>query len=453
MTTATLSRCITINDYATKVIEEASKIGGTEGISLLLKEPSFRAEVEKLGSVTIYFTFLEKEDNKFKRRRVHFTPQGLIERINDQEKVIGNWGFKYVGEDFNLKNLPRELENICRCHNATVREVKVIDGILEKSPDVCAALIPEWVKPRPYLSRLLSLSEFFWHNIFEGGEETVSTVINSFIAAKKYLDFIQQHPELRSLQLADRFSKDEKEKRLEEKRIEAIKRKYPELGTEEKKRSGELVIGVGKSSIGQWNPFDILALTKGDLSFYKELESGLGNSNMFLYMEKDGYGCNGEVFIGIRPYGEKKESIKPHLEKLPHGALIGFYSIAQAKMDGEYVAVIETMQSDLLKKLNKTPLVPNRERRGYTNGKNHWLRHTLPRLEDALGKTGVSAVIIPTIDVILENRNVSGGLKDSMSVKELYEMPGNLGYQIGLGEVSFLNGTIIEGKYWIKPLN
>ncbi len=315
---------------------------------------------------------------------------------------------------------------------------ETVDRLLKVAPDVASALTPHGVGERPYLRR------FLFRHSFKGD---YSALAEAAATARKHLPFLYAHPELKSLPLANEFSGSQ-EKILEGKRLEAVRERYPEL------RDGICQYMHGGMASG-WNPLELLALTNGDLSFYDELEKGLGSEELFLCMQKDSDGSQGEAFIGIRPYGRMRDGIQPYLKKLKHGDLIGFYVMAQATVNGEKVAVIETMQTDLLRReKDGTYLVPNREKRYYMSGKEQWLRRTLPKLEEALRRTGVKAVLIPTKEVIFATR--IGGinrLMGSTSFEQLYQMPKELGYQKGTGNVSFLRGKSAEGIYWIKPLN
>ncbi len=283
-----------------------------------------------------------------------------------------------------------------------------VEELIQAAPEVFAALTPKGISVKDYFSRILPMTNNYLL-------VDISTIADAAVNSKVFLDFIKAHPELHSLPLLiykpDSFSIEEKP---EEQRVEAIKRRYPEITIAidddrslPRLQPAHLPYG-DPTATGLWNPLELLIRTNGDLSFYSGLDNGLNGTDMFLYMQHSGSNSNGDVLIGVRPYGEKKDSIKQFLQNMPHGSMIAFYEVAQATIDGKRVGVIETMQTDLLRRdFWKKPLVPNNERRFYTSGENHWLRHTLPQLEAALREAGVEAISIVAMETIF--RRTSGG--------------------------------------------
>lgn len=322
--------------------------------------------------------------------------------------------------------------------------------------DVVNAVTPKGLEVKVLEDLLPSESDF--------ANLDTDAINGSLQRARKYIGFISDHPELAVVPRTTHLSESDR-RILEDKLHGTITTRYPELFTGSSFSEERLKVRLDDVP-SRWNPVAFLLMTQGDLSFYQGLEEGLQGTDMFMYLEKGGYETGAEVFVGIRPYGKRKERVRPFLQQLRHGSLIGFYGIGQARVDGNQVAVIEFMQTDLLRKRKDGRFfVPRNDRicyvgEHYKGEYTRWLDHTLPQLEDALSKTGVAAILIPTLETIMQVRTGEEyKLKDSKNAVALYQRPGGLGYDAGNFRVDFLvredgfgPNFSVQGKYWVKFL-
>jgi hypothetical protein len=94
-----------------------------------------------------------------------------------------------------------------------------------------------------------------------------------------------------------------------------VKTKYPELFNASSFTEERIKVRLDDVT-SRWNAAAFLLMTQGDLSFYQPFEEGLQGTDMLFYLEKGGYETGAEIFVGVKPYGQRKEIVRPFLQQL-----------------------------------------------------------------------------------------------------------------------------------------
>ncbi len=211
----------------------------------------------------------------------------------------------------------------------------------------------------------------------------------------------------------------------------------------------------------------ILYKTKGDLSQIERIETELESTNRIgTIFQSSMWGALTDLFIYVLP--SQDHPISPGvLSKFKHGPWVGFVEGTKATSGGDIYFVIETMQTDLLRKEVREHL-PSNIRTVYAkhdNGNRAWIDYALEQVELAAREAGFTHLAIPDINTLA--KRIGGGFKINKDsyIYGLYmrtppqnrfsdkpeEIKLECSWRIpALSAGGSQSANEIEGSYWVK---
>ncbi len=165
----------------------------------------------------------------------------------------------------------------------------------------------------------------------------------------------------------------------------------------------------------------------------------------------------GNMQIVVRPYGVR--GIPPGvLEEQRHGPNIGFHQVLVGELGGRRVLYFDTSQTDMLR-----GGVPKQVSEYYTKGKNEWINHSIPAIEEALRRANrrlppklrVHAIVVPELDTLRSYKRDTAEKMRGKYAQSLYteEKLGKLGFSAEAASVLFPHTKrTIAGRFLVKRL-
>lgn len=222
---------------------------------------------------------------------------------------------------------------------------------------------------------------------------------------------------------------------------------------------------------------------RGNLDFYVALDEAVSkNQSAGTLFEEDTASYPGDFMIYLLPYGKAADRIKTYLPLLKHGDLIGFGTVALAKINGQQFVAVTSLQTDLLRKDHVVEAVPetrfaHSEIKKNSDGKytvpggisRHylakydWAHHLVSAVENAAleisKKFPISGVIMPTLSSYgtseferLSRSQYASGLYESFPKERSYHNR-ELSPIFPLTERWEERAVNGSGEWWVKPID